>query len=417
LIYKEISKLNSTTRYFLKLKLSIMINLYEMTKKRSGKFFYLIAVPCFLSITLNNSCKSDIKHDEGVEHVIVYYEDGRFGGWPANGGMWAWDDEILVCHTVADHKDQEGHTYDNSTARNMFSRSLDGGKSWTLEDAYQQGITGEAHIHRLGDMAVEPEDLIEPMDFTHSDFALLFQNMGNPPRQSHFYYTYNRGKSWNGPFILPNLDTPGLAARTDYIIDGKHEMLIFVTAAKSNGAEGWVTCMGTVDGGMTWERKSWIGPEPDGFSIIPTSLRLKNSEIISIARFRGYGITNLTNHISQDNGITWQQLEDPVKENLNSPGALIQLTDGRLVLAYAKRQNTGDGSSICVRISSDDGRSWSEEIVLREKEGANSDIGYPQIVKRSDGKLVITYYWNHSLLEGKPPYRYIASTIWDPAKS
>ena len=27
------------------------------------------------------------------EHVIVYREPGKFAGWPANYGMWAWDNE------------------------------------------------------------------------------------------------------------------------------------------------------------------------------------------------------------------------------------------------------------------------------------------------------------------------------------
>ena len=33
---------------------------------------------------------------EAMENVIVYYEPGRFGGWPANAGAWNWGDEILV---------------------------------------------------------------------------------------------------------------------------------------------------------------------------------------------------------------------------------------------------------------------------------------------------------------------------------
>ena len=33
------------------------------------------------------------------EHVIVYRETGKFAGWPANYGMWAWGDEIVVGFT------------------------------------------------------------------------------------------------------------------------------------------------------------------------------------------------------------------------------------------------------------------------------------------------------------------------------
>ena len=31
-----------------------------------------------------------------VKHVEVYNEPGRFAGWPANNGIWSWDDEIVV---------------------------------------------------------------------------------------------------------------------------------------------------------------------------------------------------------------------------------------------------------------------------------------------------------------------------------
>jgi hypothetical protein len=43
-----------------------------------------------------------------VQHGIVYNEPGRFAGWPANNGIWSWDDEIVVGFTLGYHKDKEG---------------------------------------------------------------------------------------------------------------------------------------------------------------------------------------------------------------------------------------------------------------------------------------------------------------------
>lgn len=34
------------------------------------------------------------------ENVIVYKEPGRYGGWPANHGLWQWGDEIVVGFTA-----------------------------------------------------------------------------------------------------------------------------------------------------------------------------------------------------------------------------------------------------------------------------------------------------------------------------
>ena len=61
------------------------------------------------------------------------------------------------------------------------------------------------------------------------------------------------------------------------------------------------------------------------------------------------------------------------------------------------------------RISSDNGRSWSDEIVLR-KDGGSWDLGYPRSVQRKDGKVVSVYYYNTK----EHPERFIGATIWNP---
>jgi hypothetical protein len=86
----------------------------------------------------------------------------------------------------------------------------------------------------------------------------------------------DRGKSWEGPCRLPDFGQPGIAARTDYLINGKHDMTMFLTAAKSNRKEGRVICVRTKDGGQKWEFVSFATPEPEGdeYAIMPASVRL-----------------------------------------------------------------------------------------------------------------------------------------------
>jgi hypothetical protein len=307
----------------------------------------------------------------------------------------------------------------------MFARSLDGGETWTREDAYAQGITGAGHDHRVH-QGKPLRSLAEPIDFSHPDLAMLFHRQHIHQGDSFFYYTVDRGKSWAGPFKFPRLDTNGLAARTDYIIDGPREALVFLTATKNDGREGRIAAFRTEDGGVTWRRIAWIGDEPEtgrDFAIMPASVRLAPAKVLTVIRHRGGNAgngkkdhTRLTSFLSEDNGHTWKQVADPVPDNVNNPAALIKLPDGRLVLAYVFRNRDADGSSVCAKISLDGGQSWGPEIVLREKEGASGDVGYPRIVRRSDDKLVISYYWNHALRKDLPPYRYIAATIWDLEK-
>ena len=42
--------------------------------------------------------------------------------------------------------------------------------------------------------------------------------------------THDRGKNWQGPFRLPLFGQKGIAARTDYLVNGKHDCTLFLTA-------------------------------------------------------------------------------------------------------------------------------------------------------------------------------------------
>lgn len=57
-------------------------------------------------------------------------------------------------------------------------------------------------------------------------------------------------------------------------------------------------------------------------------------------------------------------------------------------------------------------RTWGDELILRQ-DGACWDLGYPRSVQRSDGNVVTICYYN----DGEHSERYIAATIWDPAKA
>lgn len=351
-----------------------------------------------------------------VNHVKVYFEKGMYGGWPANHGIWSWRDEILVGFTKGYYKDlgpTRHHMDREKPELHMLARSLDGGETWTIEDPGAAGhllIDGGflQGIPREGAKIPELRECEGGIDFTHPDFALTVRTDNIDSGVSRYFYSYDRGKKWVGPCRLPNFGAPGTAARTDYIVNGRHDCMLFITAAKSNGEEGRPLCVQTTDGGASWNLVSWIGPEPKGFSIMPASVRLSPSEILVAVRNREGFKRWIGSYLSQDNGRSWQPLEDPVSDTgIGNPPALIRLRDGRLCLIYGYR---AEPYSIRARLSSDQGRSWSEDIVLRD-DGANRDIGYPRAVQRPDGKIVTVYYFND---RESGPERYIAATVWNP---
>jgi hypothetical protein len=353
-----------------------------------------------------------------VQHVKVYYEPGMFGGWPANHGIWSWGNEILVGFSKGYYKDLgDRHHIDRDRPElHMLARSLDGGETWAVEDPGARGflVPEGDFLHGVPRPDVAIPELKEPkggIDFTHPDLALTVRTNDVGAGVSRFSYSYDRGHTWEGPFRLPNFGAPGTAGRTDYIVNGKHDCMLFLTAAKSNAEEGRLLCARTTDGGKTWTRVSWIGPEPEeGFEIMPASVRLSETDILVTARRRKGPRRWITAYLSRDNGTTWETLDNPVEDTgLGNPPAMIRLQDGRICLVYGYR---GEPYSIRARLSSDGGRTWSDDYVLRD-DGAAQDIGYPRVVQRPDGRVVAFYY----VTDAKTgPERYIGATLWDPPR-
>ena len=361
--------------------------------------------------------ESEGGHAVEAQHMRVYYEAGRFGGWPANFGMWVWDNEILVGYARGYYEDlgDRHHINRDLPEEHWFARSLDGGETWSLEHPAEKGqlIPRGASLHGVekpGQPIPELRECPGGIDFTHPDFALTVRMScvhGSTP--SRFYYSYDRGHNWEGPFLLPDVGTNGIAARTDYVVDGQHEAMLFMTAGKSNGREGRPFCMRTTDGGRTWEFVSWIMGEPEGFAIMPATVRLDEDTLLTTIRSREGDRRWISAFISRNNGESWEHLSDPVPDaGVGNPPALMILEDGRLCLTYAVRRAP---YRICARLSSDGGQTWTDEIVLRD-DGNDRDIGYCRSVQRADGKVVTTYYINE---QETGPERYIGATIWDPA--
>lgn len=353
---------------------------------------------------------------DNVAHVKVYYEPGRFGGWPANHGIWSWGDEILVGYSRGYYKDLGAtrHHIDREKPEEFWlARSLDGGETWAHEHPADKGylVPRGKFLHGTetpGQELPPITELKEPMDFTHPDFVLAFRMENIDAGVSRFEYSYDRGHTWKGPFRLPDFGTPGTAARTDYVVNGELDALIFITVGKENGEEGRPLCARTTDGGLSWKLQSWIGPEPDGFAIMPSTVRISETELFTTLRRREGTFRWISAWRSLDNGSTWTQEKNPVDYlGEGNPPMLNKLEDGRLCLTYGFR---GYPYSIRARLSVDNGKSWGPQIVLRD-DGTERDVGYVRSVQRPDGKMVTVYYF---VDEATGPERYIGATIWNP---
>lgn len=374
-----------------------------------------------MTACVNDSKQVETENTAASTHAKVYYEEGKYGGWPANWGMWNWGDEVLVGFTMADHEDRQGHTFNQSSSVTMFSRSKDGGKTWVLENAFDQGITEATVEHNIGEKSAAAIPLTSPIDFLRPDFALTFRMTHMLDGPSSFYFTNDRGKTWNGAYRLdvsfPDPQPVGIVSRTDYIIEGKHELTAFLTVGFRDGDKNWreVACVRTTDGGINWKFLSWID-EPGINSIMPSSVRLDTSRLFTLVRRTKPA--EMAAFISSDNGLSWAKLADPVVVDANGhPPALLKLRDGRLCLVYGIRspETVKGGRGMYVVYSDDEGQTWSAPKQIRGGDGPTRDIGYPRSVELPDGRVLATYYYNNA--EQGDKYRYIAATIFDPNAS
>jgi hypothetical protein len=348
-----------------------------------------------------------------IAHVVVFDEAGRYGGWPSNNGAWSWGDEVVVGfddgHFFVSDRNRagRGHSIDyDRPVTAALGRSLDGGSTWTIE--HPPGLQPPPGILIAGLPTAEDglpvRSLQDPMPFDHPDFALSLRMSSATAGDSRFYYSIDRGRSWDGPFEFPNLGFMGIQARTDYLIEGPRRLLAMLSAATDSGEV--VIAARTRDGGLTWEYVSTVGPGNE-----PSTVRISKSVLVTVVRNTqvrdGLRVGTVEGYRSEDGGESWIQT-GVIAEPMGNAPDLTLLPDGRLVCTYGFRV---EPYGIRARVSSDGGRSWGPEVQLRD-DGGTYDLGYPLTVQRDDGLLVTAYYFNHGLEDE----RFIAATIWDPGR-
>jgi len=340
----------------------------------------------------------------GVDNRVVFYDAVTFAGWPANEGSWAWGDEVLVCFNTAPYEEKtDTHSHKSGERlRTTFARSLDGGKTWTVE----------AHDELAGP-AVPFERGVE--DMTAPGFAMKL-------RGNVFYLTNDKGRFWDGPYALPNFEEQRAwpNARTSYIVTGPKSALFFMTsrserAGGKEGERGRAYVMRTQDGCKTFEFLGWMSPDltdkakPEEkikpiFSLMPSVVRIEGDYYVAALRQRIDRRKWTDIFESKDGGKTWAFVSR-AESGSNNPPALVKMADGKtLGLVYGYR---GKQPGVRARLSANNGRTWSDEYILRN-DARTWDIGYPRAHVMPNGDILALYYYTTA----ERPQQHIAATRW-----
>jgi hypothetical protein len=359
---------------------------------------------------------------EGIQHGIAYASPDRFAGWPANNGLWAWNDgEILVGCSVGAFQAQEGHSV-SGDIHSVLLRSLDGGESWTAHEP-------DDYLNAPRPLA----NLEKPTNFTAPGFAMRVVGIGyhgTDEPKGGFYLCADRGRTWRGPYGFAGLSAHQallgleMTPRTDYLVNGPLECTLFLSARKPGAFGGdRVFCARTRDGGRTFTFVSWVvGPSDPYRAVMPSTVCYSDTasaskKLVSAVRRRDmHGDKRrerawIDAYSSDDEGLTWSFLSRVGETGgwNGNPPALTRLHDGRLCCVYGNRSRR----VVLARYSANGGDTWGTEWVLRDDFQSvddEPDFGYPRLVQRADGRLLALYYW----ATVDRPQQHIATTHWTP---
>ena len=196
---------------------------------------------------------------------------------------------------------------------------------------------------------------------------------------------------------------------------GNRECFIFISANEKSKGPNRLACIKTSNGGLSFEFVSWVTPDTNQFNaIMPCTIRLDDDKYLLAFRKINTDKSKLEStidtYLSTDRCQSWEYLSTlkEIKQNSNPP-AMVKLDDDRLCCIYGDR----DAQQLCGKYSNDAGKTWGAEFVIRsqyKKTDDWADMGYPRLLKRSDGKLVAVYYWSSP----ERPQHYIEASIWKP---
>jgi Neuraminidase (sialidase) len=196
----------------------------------------------------------------------------------------------------------------------------------------------------------------------------------------------DKGKTWSKPersetinqfYVGKGLVSP--YGKMAIAKDGTLLMAVYFEFFDDRGFQSYI--FRSKDKGRTWGEPALMGAgfNETGITVLPdgtvlAALRSGKGQFLSIA-------------LSADHGRTWSE-PAKVTNDLQHPGDLISLKDGRVLLTFGERNPPRGVKAL---LSRDGGKTWGEPIVLAS-DSPNVDTGYPSSVQLRDGSIATIYY-------------------------
>jgi sialidase-1 len=222
---------------------------------------------------------------------------------------------------------------------------------------------------------------------------------------SYVTWSDDDGVSWHaprnitgtvkGPDIQSDASGPGVGIELTL---GRHRGRLLFPFNEGRGGSWTTFSVYSDDAGATWRRGD---PTPKGAGMQPNEVQfaeLSDGTIYLNARNQAPTRRRLTS-LSRDAGATWTKaqfdegLEDPICE-----GSVIKLSSHSL--AFSNPESEKSRVNGVLKVSSDDGRTWSKAATLKA-----GSFGYSCLVRLSGHRVGILYESVEDMPDGKEAYR------------
>lgn len=340
---------------------------------------------------------------ERVSLETISHQPGLYHAWPTL--LRRRSGELLAAYSGG----REHHVC--PFGRVELTRSLDDGRTWswpqvvmdTPIDDRDAGLcetaSGALLVNTFTSLAYQPL-LAEAEAKGHWDPARLarwqaVQRATTPAQRQSLRGAWmlrsaDGGLTWSAPYRVPLTNPHGPILLTD----GR-----LLHAGKRYAGTGQdIGFTVSSDDGRTWPWLSTIPTRPgDNPANYHELHAVETADGRLLAHIRNHNPANERETLqseSSDGGKSWS-LPRPIGV-WGLPSHLLRLRNGNLLMTYSYRRPPRGNHA---RISTDQGRTWSEPIILSD-DGAG-DLGYPSTVELPSGQLLTLWY--ESKHSGAPP--------------
>lgn len=346
-----------------------------------------------------------------VDHLVVYRRENEMVGWPHVMGYWNMGDGELLQQVTAittRYGNADDISHDNLGREGLGSKSValrskDYGRTWQAPvfNMMANADKSQAKVKTMGDL--------QPIDFL--DRNVLIANSGTafgmPTGRTNVRVSKDRGRTWGPPIPVPLDGLNSLSGMNSVLIRPDGTALIWLMEVDKDGWNRHPCVYALLPRGTDFHFLTFITKKSDPWGnadgdytstfrfgghrwFYPRGYMLPSGRMLCVLRSqrdpRGVMWTEV--YASDDGGRTWEFLSRV--NDFGSPGSLVRLPDGRLVMVYGYRLMP---AGIRATVSEDEGKTWGPELIVRD-DGGSWDLGYPNAWVTDDGKVGVIYYFN-----------------------